>query len=166
MVCLGNKQRSFCHFWDCIQVLHFRFFCWLCGLLHFFWGIPAHSSRYNGYLSYSPTPVHFSLLIYVHSYHLLFDHYQFTLIHRPNIPGSNAIFLFIASNFYFHHQSHPQLSTVFTLAPSLHSFWSYFSTLLQWHIGHLPTWGVHPSVSYLFLPSHTVHGVLKARILK
>ena len=24
MVCLGNKQRSLCHFWDCIQVLHFR----------------------------------------------------------------------------------------------------------------------------------------------
>ena len=24
MVYLGNKQRSFCHFWDCIQVLHFR----------------------------------------------------------------------------------------------------------------------------------------------
>ena len=24
MVCLGNKQKSFCHFWDCIQVLHFR----------------------------------------------------------------------------------------------------------------------------------------------
>ena len=23
MVCLGNKQRSFCHFWDCIQELHF-----------------------------------------------------------------------------------------------------------------------------------------------
>ena len=22
MVCLGNKPRSFCHFWDCIQVLH------------------------------------------------------------------------------------------------------------------------------------------------
>ena len=29
MVCLGNKQRSFCHFWDCIQVLHFGLFCWL-----------------------------------------------------------------------------------------------------------------------------------------
>ena len=27
--CLRNKQRSFCRFWDCIQVLHFRFFCWL-----------------------------------------------------------------------------------------------------------------------------------------
>ena len=35
MVCLGNKQRSFCHFWDCTQVLHFRLFCWLWGLFHF-----------------------------------------------------------------------------------------------------------------------------------
>ena len=32
---------------------------------------------------------------------------------------------------YFHHHSHPQLSTVFVLAPSLHSFWSYFSALFQ-----------------------------------
>ena len=31
MVYLGNKQRSFCHFWDCIQVLHFGLFCWLYG---------------------------------------------------------------------------------------------------------------------------------------
>ena len=23
MVCLGNEQKSFCHIWDCIQVLHF-----------------------------------------------------------------------------------------------------------------------------------------------
>ena len=29
MVCLGNKQISFCRFWDCIQVLHFRLCCWL-----------------------------------------------------------------------------------------------------------------------------------------
>ena len=36
MVSLGNKQRSFCHFWDCTQVLHFGFFCWLWWLLHFF----------------------------------------------------------------------------------------------------------------------------------
>ena len=26
MVCLRNEPRSFCHFWDCIQVLHFRLF--------------------------------------------------------------------------------------------------------------------------------------------
>ena len=38
----------------------------------------------------------------------------------------------------------------FTLPRSLHSFWSYFSTLLQYHTGHLPTWGVHLSVPCLF----------------
>ena len=31
----------------------------------------------------------------------------------------------------FYHQSHPQLGVIFALAPSLHSFWSYFSTDLQ-----------------------------------
>ena len=31
----------------------------------------------------------------------------------------------------FYHQSRPQLGIVFALAPSLHSFWSYFSTDLQ-----------------------------------
>ena len=36
MVCLGNEQRSFCCFWDCIQVLHFGLFCWPWWLLHFF----------------------------------------------------------------------------------------------------------------------------------
>ena len=35
-VCLGNEQRSFCSFWDCIQVLYFRLFCSLWGLLCFF----------------------------------------------------------------------------------------------------------------------------------
>ena len=47
MVCLQNEQRSFCSFWDCIQVLHFGLFCWPWWLLHFFWEIPARSSRYN-----------------------------------------------------------------------------------------------------------------------
>ena len=32
---------------------------------------------------------------------------------------------------YFHHLSHPQLGVGFALAPSLHSFRSYFSTDLQ-----------------------------------
>ena len=51
MVYLGNEHRSFCHFWDCIQVLYFRLFCWPWWPLHFFWGIPARSNRYNGHLS-------------------------------------------------------------------------------------------------------------------
>ena len=29
MFCLWNKQRSFCHFWACTQVLDFGIFCWL-----------------------------------------------------------------------------------------------------------------------------------------
>ena len=45
MVCLGKRQRSFCHFWNCTHVLHFGLFCWLCWWLHFFSGILAHSSR-------------------------------------------------------------------------------------------------------------------------
>ena len=36
MVCLGNEQRSFCRFWDCIQLVHVRLFCWLWCILHFF----------------------------------------------------------------------------------------------------------------------------------
>ena len=34
----------------------------------------------------------------VHSCHLLFDHFQFALIHGPDIPGSYAILLFTASD--------------------------------------------------------------------
>ena len=64
-----------------------------------------------------------------------------------------------------YHQSHPQLGVVFALAPSLHSFWSYFSTVLQEHIGYLLTWEFIFQC-HIFLPFHTLHGVLKARILK
>ena len=59
---------------------------------------------------------------------------------------------------YFYHQSHPQLGVVFVLAASLHSFWSYFSTDLQYHIGHLLTWGVPLSVSCLFAFSYCSWG--------
>ena len=45
MVCLGNEERSYCHFWDCIKVLHFRLFYCLWGVLHLFLGILAHSSN-------------------------------------------------------------------------------------------------------------------------
>ena len=56
---------------------------------------------------------------------------------RQLFPGLRSILQLCSSLFlystelYFHHQSHPQLGVVFTLAPSLHSFWCYFSTLLQ-----------------------------------
>ena len=50
------------------------------------------------------------------------------------------------------------MGIVFALAPSLHSFWSYFSTDLQYHIGHLPTRGVPLSVSYHFTFSYCSWG--------
>ena len=65
----------------------------------------------------------------------------------------------------FYQQSHPQLGIVFTLAPSLQSFWSYFSTALQSILGtYWP--GEFLFQCPIILPFHTVHGVLKARILK
>ena len=50
----------------------------------------------------SPIPVHLSLLIPKMSMFTLaisFDHFQFALIHGPNIPGSYAMLFFTASNF-------------------------------------------------------------------
>ena len=41
------------------------------------------------------------------------------------------------------------MAIVSALAQPLHSFWSYFSALLQWNVGHLLIWRVHLSVSYL-----------------
>ena len=50
-------------------------------------------------------------------------------------------------------------TVVFTCLPvTFHSFWSYFSTLLQWHVWHLLTWGVHLSGSYLFAFSYCSWG--------
>ena len=75
-------------------------------------------------------------------------------------PKYNIAFYSIGPCFY--HQSHPQSGVVFALALSFHSF---FSSELQQHIGYLPTWGVHLSVSF-FLSFHIGHGLLKAKILK
>ena len=51
IVCLRNKERSFCHFWDSIPVLYFGLFCWLWWQLHFFKGFLPIVVDYNGHLS-------------------------------------------------------------------------------------------------------------------
>ena len=65
----------------------------------------------------------------------------------------------------FSHQSHPQLGIVFALAPSL-----YLSRVISPLISssNLGTYkpGEFPFQYPIILPFHTVHGVLKARILK
>ena len=68
-----------------------------------------------------------------------------------------------------HHQPMPPVTSTtgcsFCLAPSLHSFWSYFSTDLCSILGtYWP--GEFIFQCPIFLPFHTVHRVLKARILK
>ena len=81
----------------------------------------------------SHIPVHFSSLIPRMSTFTLaisFDHFQFALIHGPNIPGSYAVLLFTASD----------LASIISDIRNwvlfllwLHPFilWSYFSTDLQ-----------------------------------
>jgi len=83
----------------------------------------------------SPIPVHFSSLIpkmLTFNLAILCDHVQFILIHVRNIPGSNVILFFTASNFTFttrhihnEHHSHFGLAVSFLLellVTALHSF--------------------------------------------
>ena len=101
----------------------------------------------------------------IHSSHLLFDHFQFALIHGPNIPGSYAIFLFTASN-------------LDSITSHIHN-WVLF--LLQLHYFILSgvisplisssLLGTYQPSEFLFhysiiLHFLTAHGVLKARILE
>ena len=88
-----------------------------------------------------------------------FDHFQFALIHGPNIPGSYAILLFTASD--FHHQSHLQPG-VFVFLFSFVSVSSFFLELFL-HWSPVAYWaptnlGVHLSVSYLFAFSYCSWG--------
>ena len=116
----------------------------------------------------SPIPVHFSSLIprmSTFTLALLFDHLQFALIHGPTIPGSYAILLFIASD-------------LASIISHIHSW----VLLLLWLHPFILSGVISPLISssilctywpgeFLFqypiiLLFHTVHGVLKARILK
>ena len=108
-----------------------------------------------------PTPVH----VDVHSCHLLFDHFQFTLIHGPNIPGSYAILLFPALDFPSI-TSHIRNWGLFSLWLCLFILSGAISPLFLSSILGTYQPGEFIFQCHIFLPLHTVHGVLKARILK
>ena len=97
------------------------------------------------------------------SAHLLFDCLQFTLIRL--IFQVHMQCCFLQHWIYFYHQTHRQPGIISASAQPLHAFWIYFSALLQQHIGHLPMWGVHLSVSYIFAFSYC-SWLLKARMPK
>ena len=103
--------------------------------------------------------------MFIHSCHLLFDHFQFTLIHGPNIPGSYAILLFKASDFTSI-TSHIHNWVLFLLWFCLFILSGVISPLISNSV-----LGTYQPGEFLFqyliiLPFHSVHGVLKARILK
>ena len=93
----------------------------------------------------------------------LFDHFQFALIHGPDIPGSYAILLLTASDF----ASINQLHWVFFLL-WLHPFIlsGVISPLISSSILGTYQPGEFIFQCPIFLPFHTVHGVLKTGILK
>ena len=108
--------------------------------------------------------LHFNSLITKMSCHLLLDHIQFTLIHGSNIPGSYATFFFTASYFMFSTRlTHNWAS--FPLWPSLFILSGPISLLFPHSI--LDTYWAGGLIfrCYNFLPFHTVHGILKARVL-
>ena len=81
---------------------------------------------------------------------LLFDHFQFTLIPGPNIPGFYAILFFTASDYSFT-TKHVHNWALFLLWLCLFILSEVISSFfLSSIIGHLPAWGVDLLVSYLF----------------
>ena len=95
----------------------------------------------------------------------LFDHFQFASIHGPNIPGSYAILLFTTSDLASI-TSHIHNWVLFLLWLHLFSLCGVISPLISSSL-----LGTYRPREFLFqypiiLPFHTVHGVLKARILK
>ena len=97
--------------------------------------------------------------------HFLFDHFQFALIPGPKIPGSYAILLFTASDLAsITSHIHNWVLFLLWLHPLILS--EVISALISSSI-----LGTYQPGEFLFqypiiLPFHTVHGVLKARILK
>ena len=97
--------------------------------------------------------------------HLLFDHFQLIWIHRPNIPGSYAKLFFSALDFTFSTR-HIHNSASFPLWPSLILLSEAISLLFPsiildtYQPGGLIFW------CHIFLPFHTVQGILEARRLK
>ena len=96
---------------------------------------------------------------------ILFEHFQFALAHGPIIPGSYAILLFTALNFASI-TSHIHNWVLFLLWLCLFILSGVISPLTS-----SSTLGTYQPGEFIFqccifLPFHTVHGVLKARILK
>ena len=92
-------------------------------------------------------------------------HVQFTLIQGPNIPGSYAILFFIASD-STSITSHIHILALFPLWLCLFILSGVISPFSSSRILGIYQTGEFIFQYHIFLPFRTVHGVLKARILK
>ena len=110
------------------------------------------------------TPVWFSdsQNVNIHSCHLLFDYFQFALIHEPNIPGSYAILLFTALDFtsITSHIHNWVLFLLWVHRFILSGVIFHWSPVAYWAPTDL---GSSSFSVVIFLPFHAVHGILKAR---
>ena len=112
--------------------------------------------------------VHFNSLIpkmSMFTRHLLFDHFSFVLIHGPNIPGSSVILSLKALDFTSI-TSHIHSWALFLLFHSLFFLSATISSLSSSRILGTYQSGEFIFQCPIFLPFHTVPGVLKARMLK
>ena len=99
----------------------------------------------------------------------MFDHFQFALIHGSIILGSYAILLFTASNLasitsYIHWCYINWVLILLWLHPFI--LFGLFSPLISNSILGTYQPGVFIFQCPIFLPFHSVHGVLNARILR
>ena len=153
-----------------LDSLQFGFFCWLWWLLHFFQGILAHSSRYNCHLSLIHPFQSISVCWFLKCQHSLLPspvwHFQFTLVHGPNIPGSSCAILLFTALDLASITSHIYNRVLFFLWLHLFVLSGVISPLISSSI--FGTYGPGEVIFQcpIFLLFHTVHGVLKARKLK
>ena len=169
MVCLGNKQRLFCHFWDCIKHCILDYFIDSEGYFIFSKGflttVVDIMVIWVKFTQFKCILVHWFLECWSSSCHLLFDHFQFALIHGPNIPGSYAILFFTASDLA---SITSHIHNWVLVSPWLYHFILpgvisplFFSSIL---VNYQPEEFIFQCT--IFLLSHPAYGVLKARILK
>ena len=98
-------------------------------------------------------------------FNLLFDHFQFALIHGPNIPGSYAILLFRALDFTSI-TSHINNLVLFLLWLHLFFHSGVVSPVTSSRILGTYWPGEFIFQCPIFLPFHILHWVFKANILK
>ena len=169
MVCLGNEQRSFSRFWDCIQVLPFRLF----------FDHDVYSISFEGFLPTvvdimviwvnSPIPVRLSLLIPRMSMFTL----AISCLTTSNLHWFMDLTFQVPMQYCSLQRQTLLLSPVTSTAGYCFCFGS-IPSILSGIISPLISssiLGTYWPGAFLFqypiiLPFHTVCGVLKARILK